>query len=120
MTQPTWAVIGTIVIGALLVPFAPKLARRRLFSPPPTSRLGQTALIVGGEAVGCGFIVSGIDELLGASNVHNALDLLAKLSLLVVAAAFLVVFATGVADILNRLRRTQHKPSNGVDDSAPG
>jgi hypothetical protein len=120
MTQPAWAVIGIIVIGALLVPFAPKLARRRLFLPPPTSRLGQTALIVGIEALGCLFIVGGIDELLGASNVHNALDLLAMLSLLVIAAAFLVVFATGVADILNRLRRTQHKPSNGVDDSAPG
>jgi hypothetical protein len=117
MTQPTWAVIGSIVIGALFVPFAPKLARRRLFLPPPTSRLGQTALIVGIEAIGCGFIVSGIDELLGASNVHNALDLLAKLSLLVVAAAFLVVFATGVAD---SLRRIQHKPRDEADGNTPG
>src|SRR5260221_11187737 len=97
MTQPAWAVIGSIVLGALLVPFAPKLARRRLFLPPPASRLGQTALIVGIEAIGCGVIVSGIDELLGASSGHTALDLLAKLSLLVVAAAILGGFATRVA-----------------------
>jgi hypothetical protein len=117
MTQSTWAVIGSIVIGALLVPFAPKLVSRRLFLPPPTSRLGQTALIVGGEAIGCLFIVPGIDELLGASNVHNALDLLAKLSLLLVAAAILVVFTTGVAD---SMRRIQHKPRDEANGNTPG
>ena len=69
------------------------------------------------EAVGCGFIVSGIDELLGASNAHFALDLLAKLSLLVVAAAFLVVFTTGVAD---NLRRIQHKPRDEANGNTPG
>lgn len=74
MSEPKYILVGSIILGVLLVGLAPYLSRVRTFLPPPRSVPGKVASIVAGEAIACVFITSGLNGLMSSSLLSSLLS----------------------------------------------
>jgi hypothetical protein len=118
MIPPVYVALGEILIGAVLMRFAHRLARPRIFvNTGFKSPRGRQALTVAGEAFGLLLIVWGVNQLLGASSVHDALDLVITLSWLAGLGAF---FAAIGAEATYRWGRHPQPPPDEADGSTHG
>jgi hypothetical protein len=82
-----WA--ATLVCGVMLALMAPRLARTRLYLPPPRTPFGRGALTVALEALAAGVVVSALRRLLPLSSLDDGLSLFGTLAFIACCMALL-------------------------------
>jgi hypothetical protein len=101
--RPIWA--AALVCGVVLALMAPRLARRRLYLPPPRPKDVRGALTVALEALAVGVVVSALRRLLPLSSLDDELSLLGTLAFI---AGFMALLGGALAEITMRQQHDEY------------